>query len=111
MKTVNLQINKKLFDEVDALLINNMAGNDTFYYQFDGSSRQNIITMLWLANDRISGLGRLRNAGSKADSSGRGVSPFFFCSEPRVVDRNARFLRLRYPYKLFVIKRVLFVNP
>lgn len=50
MKAVNLQINKKLFDEVDALLMNNMAGNDTFYYQFDDSSRQNIITMLWLAN-------------------------------------------------------------
>ena len=50
MKTVNLQINKKLFDEVDALLMNNMGKNDTFYYDFDDSSRQNIITMLWLAN-------------------------------------------------------------
>lgn len=50
MKTVNLQINKKLFDEVDALLMNNMGKNDTFYYDFDNSSRQNIITMLWLAN-------------------------------------------------------------
>lgn len=50
MKTVNLQINKKLFDEVDALLMNNMGKNDTFYYNFDDSSRQNIITMMWLAN-------------------------------------------------------------
>lgn len=50
MKTVNLQINKKLFDEVDALLMNNMGKNNTFYYDFDDSSRQNIITMLWLAN-------------------------------------------------------------
>lgn len=50
MKTINLQINKKLFDEVDALLMNNMVKNDTFYYNFDDSSRQNIITMLWLAN-------------------------------------------------------------
>lgn len=50
MKTINLQINKKLFDEVDALLMNNMVENDTFYYNFDDSSRQNIITMLWLAN-------------------------------------------------------------
>ena len=50
MKVVNLQINKKLFDEVDALLMDNMGKNDTFYYDFDDSSRQNIITMLWLAN-------------------------------------------------------------
>lgn len=50
MKTINLQINKKLFDEVDALLMDNMGKNDTFYYNFDDSSRQNIITMLWLAN-------------------------------------------------------------
>lgn len=50
MKTINLQINKKLFDEVDTLLMNSVGKNDTFYYDFDDSSRQNIITMLWLAN-------------------------------------------------------------
>lgn len=82
MRVIDLGINKELFDKIYDLIVATMQHSDRFWYEVP-FTKQNIITILWLAN-----------YGGKME--GEGVKPSFFCSEPRVAINNARFLRLRY---------------
>lgn len=49
MRVIDLEINKALYDEVDALIMETLKDFDHFWYQFP-FTKQNVITMLWLCN-------------------------------------------------------------
>lgn len=49
MRTIDLGINKELFDKIYDLIVATMQHSDRFWYEVP-FTKQNIITILWLAN-------------------------------------------------------------
>lgn len=49
MRVIDLGINKELFDKIYDLIVATMQHSDRFWYEVP-FTKQNIITILWLAN-------------------------------------------------------------
>lgn len=49
MRVIDLGINKELFDKIYDLIVVTMQHSDRFWYEVP-FTKQNIITILWLAN-------------------------------------------------------------